>query len=93
MTTTQPRNPSLNPVKVTRVRVVHGGAGGVTRVTAAVKVTLRNGTDVRCDHTHGHKTNKAFVDCATALVARLNRAAGTTTAAVEAEKAAKKAQA
>lgn len=78
------------PAKVRRDKVVHlGSCNRVAWVGYQVVVTLTDGTERRCEHTHGHRAQPAVVACATKLVARLNREAGTSTREVEARKAAK----
>jgi len=81
------RKPELAPVKLAPARIVHSAGARVSWVGLQVTVTLRNGDVVKCQHSSGHRGTAAYVDCATKLVARLNLAAGTSTAEVEAAKA------
>lgn len=86
---TATRNPDLDPVKVNSLKITHTGSNNrVAWIGRQVKVTLRNGDVVYCNHDHGHRTADALRACAADLVARLNRAAGTSTRAVEDAKAA-----
>lgn len=79
------------PVKVALNKVVHtGSCNRVSWIGLQVRITLADGTDVLCEHGHGHRKRRSAIACAARLVARLNRAAGTSTAAVEAAKAQRK---
>ena len=78
------------PAKVRASRIVHTASNNrVSWVGLQVVITMTDGTTRRCDHTSGHRGRPAAVACATKLVAKLNREAGTSTREVEARKAAR----
>lgn len=64
------------PTSVKATKVVHERGPRVVRITHAVKVILSDGSEVLCQHSHGHTSKTALRACAAKLVAQLNRAAG-----------------
>lgn len=64
------------PMCVKATKVVHERGPRVVRIAHAVKVILSDGSEVLCQHSHGHTSETALRSCATELVIRLNEAAG-----------------
>ena len=64
------------PTSARRGKVTHMTGPRVTRITYMAVIGLSDGSEVMCQHSHGHSSDKALVACATKLVDRLNEAAG-----------------
>lgn len=56
-------------VRATACPILHESHGRLTRTTYFVKITLRDGSEIRCEHTtEGHRTKEAAGKCARAMV-------------------------
>lgn len=58
-------------------RITHyGSCNRVSWVGLQAVIVLSDGSEVACEHHHGHRTKSTYLSCATKLVAKLNKAVG-----------------